>query len=50
MTVQNFITMDVPKDAIPKEWLHCDLGNFRKASSPQILPKSTWQGTGGLKM
>lgn len=50
MTVQNFITMDVPKDAIPKEQLHCDLGKFRKASSPQILPKSTWQGTAGLKM
>lgn len=30
MTVQNFITMDVPKDAIPKDWLHCDLGNFRR--------------------
>lgn len=50
MTVQNFTTMDGPKDAIPKEQLHYDLGNFRKASSAQILPKSNWQGKGGLKM
>lgn len=46
MTVQNFITLDVSKDATPKEWLHCGLGDSRKVSATQ----STWQGTGGLKM
>jgi len=49
MTVHNFIRMDVPKDDIPKEQLHCDLGNFMEASFPQILPKSTWLGSGGTQ-